>query len=780
MGLMHALQALEFDGVLTLLAAQCDTPAGESLALELEPRFEEEGVWFEVGRTAEACALLDGSPVSLVGVGQLEGALKRAAKQGTVDGASLWQVGESLRVMRAARSVLHRHSSDCPSLWLLGQRLPDVAKLESRILSSLDGDGTVRDEASADLKTARQKKNATAKKITDKIQSYVTGKSRDLLSDTVVTQRSGRFVVPLKAENKGKIKGIVHDTSASGQTVYIEPEEVVALGNELREAEAREKAEEQRVLQELSIAVGAVAEEVMDGLEAVAELDLVQAKARLGQQNGCCIPTKAGTAFVWLKAARHPMIPREGSVPLDIALGREHDAILITGPNTGGKTVAIKTVGLAVAMAQGGMMPFAESMKLGAFSQLWADIGDEQSLQQSLSTFSAHVRNIADALKGMKKGALVLLDEVGAGTDPAEGAALARALLLKFQQGGAKVIASTHYGELKIFASNAKGFTNAAMEFDAKTLRPTYQFHLGVPGSSQAYRIAERHGVPRDVIEDALQGVREEDLDVAKMIERLERAQKQAQSAQGEADRLAAQMRQLEAEAEEKIKKAQEARARARSDAAEELEGALKEIREQADELFDSLKPGAEQRDIEEARAKLKALGAKGVEAAARLRPKKEARRPPAQELTRGTQVRLVEVGQTGTLIEDAKDGYANVLVGSMKMKVKTSDLEIVSKPQSKPIKKSTSSHRLEKGLSAPSEIHLRQMRAEVAMELLERFLDDAVLGGIPRVRIVHGKGEGILRKMTRDLLQRHPHVKRYSDADADQGGAGVTVAEFD
>lgn len=777
MGRMHALKTLEFDAVLTRLAEFCDTPGGESLALALQPAFDDESVWRLIGMTAEACALLDRSPVSFVGVKSLEQAVQRAAKQGIVDGATLWQVGESLRVMRAARGTLQKNSDDAPLLWRIGERLADVAKLEARLLASLDGDGTVRDDAAPELRAARQKKNATAKRITEKINSYVSGRTRELLSDAVVTQRSGRYVVPLKAENKGKIKGIVHDTSASGQTIYVEPEEVVALGNDLRQAEAQERAEEQRILAALSAEVGAASPQVLEGLEAVAELDLVFAKARFGHQDRACVPTREGAAYVQLRGAWHPQIPRDQAVPLDMALGREHDAILITGPNTGGKTVAIKTVGLAVAMAQCGMMAFASTMRLGVFSQLWADIGDEQSLQQSLSTFSGHIKNIAAALKQARQGALVLLDEIGAGTDPDEGAALGRAVLLEFQRKGARVIASTHYGELKIFASNAKGFTNAAMEFDTKTLRPTYRFMLGVPGASQAFKIAEHHGVPKSVIEEALQGVRAEELDVARMIEKLERAQKQAQGAQSEADRLANRVKELEQEAEEKIRRADEARRRAREDAAEEVGELLAEIRQEATEVFESLRPGAKQSEIEEARTKIKELQARGQEGAERLRPKRQAAQPPSEELSKGTVVRLRSLGQQGTVLEPPKDDHANVQVGAIKMRVRLSDLEFVGKPAPTKPKKGKV---VQKGMSAQRELHLRQMRAEDAVEELERFLDDAVLAGLHSVRIVHGKGEGILRKVTQERLRAHPHVKRFRDADPEEGGQGVTIAEFE
>lgn len=774
--LVHALQKLEFDHVRERLAENCETPAGRSSALEIEPSFEEERVWWEVTRTSEAGALLDDAPVALAGIGDVAEAVVRAQKHSSIDGATLWRVGSSMRVMRKARKVLDQKRSACPLLWSLGERLPELDRLEDRILTSLDGDGTVRDEASAELKSSRQRALSLAQRATEKVQSYASGRWREYLSDGIVTQRGGRYVVPLKAEHRGKIKGIVHDTSASGQTLFVEPEDVVQIGNDLREAEAKVRAEEERVLRELSEEVGEVAEDVLDGLDAAGELDLVLAKARLSG----CLPTKKGVAFLRMKTARHPQLEQSVAVPMDVTIGREHDAVLITGPNTGGKTVAIKTIGLAVAMAQCGMPVCAAAMELGVFSQLWVDIGDEQSLQQSLSTFSGHVKNIAEAVRGLLPGALVLLDEIGAGTDPAEGAALGRALLIKFQKGGAKVVASTHYGELKIFASNAPGFVNASMEFDNKTLRPTYRFQLGVPGSSQAFRIAERHGIPRDVIEEALLGVRSEELDVSKMIERLEVAQKQAQAAQGEADRLSARVRQLEKEAEEKIAKAQEAREGARREAAAELEEVLAEIRSEAEEVFASLKAGSSQAEIEGARARIKGIQQRGAEAASGLRPAKKRRAAPSERLCKGTTVRLVELGQTGIVIEEPKGDAVNVQVGPLKMRVRLTDVEFVCGPKQAERKPRASSARLKSGLTASREVQIRMMRAEDAQEALERFLDEAVLAGLPSVRIVHGKGEGVLRKMTRELLRKHPHVKRYGDATPEEGGQGATVAEFE
>ncbi len=767
-----------------MLADRCDTPVGERAARELMPRFDPDGAWFEIDRTAEAETLLTDVGLSMSGLRDVGGNVKVAEKGGVLDGASLHQVGESLATMRAASDVLAARKDDLKLLWRLGHRLPSLPKLEDRLLYSLDGDGYVRDEASTELGALRKRKAGLSQRIIDKMQSYVSGRTRELLSDTVYTQRDGRYVIPLKSENKGKIKGIVHDTSASGATLFVEPDEVVALGNELRQAEAAERAEVERILRDLSSKVGAEGPSIRDGADAAGELDLVLAKARLGGDMRGCVPVRATGPYLRLKNARHPLIPRSECVPLSLEIGDDAgesvDVLLITGPNTGGKTVAIKTVGLCVAMAQAGLMPPAESMRIGCFRQIWADIGDEQSLQQSLSTFSGHIKNISEALGGLKPDALVLLDEVGAGTDPGEGAALARALLLAFQRRGAKVMASTHYGELKLLAANSPGFLNASMEFDLKSLRPTYHLLVGVPGSSHALKIAERYGVPKDVIEEATSGVSAEETDVAAMIEKLKSAEKRAQKAQSEADRLTASMRQVEKEAERKIAQAEEARRNVRERAASELEILLREIRIEAADIFEILKKDSSQAGFDKARARLKELQDLGREFVQETKPtpKREQPRPEAK-ITKGMTVRIEGLSQIGTVLDEPKGDQVLVQAGPLKMTCKLKDLMPVKVVSSGTPKARTGTLSVSKAMSAKTELHLRQMRAEDAQLELERFVDEAVLGGVPTLRIVHGKGEGILRKLVQDTLRRHKDVRSFRDGEPEEGGAGVTIVEL-
>ncbi|MBS1723369.1 MAG: endonuclease MutS2 [Armatimonadetes bacterium] len=777
---MHALRVLEFDQILRQLADHCDTSVGASLALSLQPKFTEEEVDFELGRTRESETLLGEVGLNFVGLHDVESAVKLAQRGAVADGASLFKVGESLRTMRLAEEALSPRSDALPLLWQLGVLLPAIPKVEGRLLASLDGDGTVRDEASPELAELRQKKARGAKKIVDRIQSYVSGRSREYLSDGVFTQRDGRYVIPLKSEHKGKIKGIVHDTSASGATLFLEPEDVVTLGNELRQLEAAEKALEERILRELSEHVGAHAEAIVDGVQAASTLDFVLAKARLGESMGGCVPGRIKGPELRLKDARHPLLDRSVCVPLTVTVGGDVEVFLITGPNTGGKTVAIKTVGLAVAMAQSGLMPPAESAHIGCFSQIWADIGDEQSLQQSLSTFSGHIKNVAAALNALTPGALVLLDEVGAGTDPGEGAALARAILLGFQRGKAIVMASTHFGELKVLASNAPGFMNASMEFDLKSLSPTYRLLVGVPGSSHALKIAERYGVPQAVVEEAGAAKSEGELDIAATIEKLQESQRQAQRAQSEADRLSSRLRQVEAEAQRKIDQAEEARRTVRERASSELETLLREIRIEAMDIFEEVKKDPSQRGIDKARERLKTLQEIGREFVEETKPKRaEAPKAPHGQVTKGATVRIAGLSQTGTVLDEPKNGQVQVQAGPLKMTCKLTDLTVIARENKQPQRSRTGAISLKKAMSASTEIHLRQMRAEDAEQELTRFLDESVLAGLDSVRIVHGKGEGILRKTTQDILRRHRDVKSFREGEPEEGGAGVTIAVF-
>ena len=775
----HALEVLEFDSVRGQLVAECQTAMGSRLAECLEPRFDADAIWAALEQTHTAWRLYETTaPPSLGGAKDVGELARRAAKGVSMQGEDLFRTGESLAAMRAFHDFLSPKRESAGALWPLAEQLHANAHLERQLLEGLDGSGEVLDVASPVLAGLRRKKRVAAQRVQERIQRYLSGKTRDLLSDPIVTVRDGRYVIPVKAENRGKIKGLVHDTSGSGQTLFVEPEDVQQMGNALREVEAAERDEVVRVLALLSAAVGKDAIPIADGLAAAGELDLVLAKARLGARTGGVVPERRPGHGIVIRGGRHPLLDRSIAVPLNLELGFEQRALLITGPNTGGKTVAIKTVGLFVLMAQAGMMVPAASVALGPFTQVWADIGDEQSLEQSLSTFSGHVKNIAEALRGVRDGALVLFDEIGAGTDPAEGAALAKAVLRSLHVGGARILASTHYGELKAFAYNTEGFANAAMEFDSKTLRPTYRLLMGAPGASHALKIAERCGMPTDVVADARSMLGEAAQEVGRMMEQLETAQKLARTAQGEADRRAVEVKRREEAADRKLAEAHEVRRRAHERASGEVEETLRQLRLEAAELFEALRSsGVPAEAKKEVRAQLAALQVKGEALSDELAPERP-RPATAPAWAKGASVRVEGYPQVGVLVDAPKGRQATVQIGAMKVVVPVDKLPAAA--PAKPAMRARSMNLAEKAMNASNEIHLRMMRHEDALRELEKFLDDAVLGNVHQVRIVHGTGQGVLREMCHQVLRKYPGVARYRDGDPAEGGQGVTIAELD
>lgn len=778
--MLHALRVLDYDSVRARLAFHCETSLGESAARTLDPSFDAEVVWFELERTRQAYTFLSEVPAPSLGAARdLRNQIERAAKGGAVAGPDLYQVAELLAALRNFKGVLYNRRAEAAHLWQLAAQFPELKRLEDDLRASLDGSGEVLDSASAELGQLRRRHRTTTSRIIERIQSYTAGKNRELLSDPIYTQRDGRYVVPVRVENRGKIRGIVHDTSGSGQTLFVEPEDVLQLGNTLREVEAAIREEVRRILAELSAKVGAHAGEIKNGIEAAGELDLLLAKARYGFELKGSFPQRWQGEGIVIEGGRHPLLDSETVVPIEIGVGFDSKGLLITGPNTGGKTVAIKTVGLFVLMAQSGMPLPARDVKLGAFSQIWADIGDEQSIQQSLSTFSGHIKNIAEALKHVRSGALVLLDEVGAGTDPAEGAALAKAVLLTLVEKGAFVIASTHYGELKAFAFNTPGFKNASMEFDVKSLRPTYKVLMGSPGASHAMRIAERYGLPKAVVDRALQGLSEDQIQVGKMIEDLELAQRRARISQSEADRRLSEAMKAEEKAAGNLAEADEIRQNARTAAAQEVDQALREIRAESARVFEELKSQGGAAAGAAARERLRQIESSGRALSERL--SQSSRREPTAapgKISRGMNVNVRGYPQPGTVIADPKEGQVLIQMGPLKMSAKLAD---VSPTTTKPAQTSKAKRNLgfAKAQTASSEIHLRAMRWEDAQIELERFVDDAVLAGLPSIRVIHGKGEGALRKMTQELLRKNPNVERFREGEPAEGGHGVTIAYF-
>ena len=775
---LRALRVLEFQSIRDRLAAHCQTELGQEKAVELSPSFDESEVWELLDTTREAYERLGhGSPPNLSPVKDVRGALKRASKGGHLGGKELYEIGIALQVVRFLKEYIEADKSSIKlnehSVGLIPQQ-----KVEDALLYSLEPDGELKDSASPELMSLRTRKKGAQAKILERIQAYTSGKQRELLSDPIYTVREGRYVIPLKAENRGKIRGILHDTSATGQTLFIEPDDVVNAANALREIESAEREEELKILRDLTKRLVNIADVILGSLLIVAELDFIFGKARLGYELKGCFPDRVKGNFIQVEGGRHPLLDPAKVVPISLKVGRGA-SVLITGPNTGGKTVAIKTVGLFVAMAQSGLMLPAYHVRLGAFTQIWADIGDEQSIEQSLSTFSGHIKNIASALNLLESGGLVLLDEIGAGTDPAEGAALARSILEALSARGAIILASTHYGELKAFAFTDENFTNASMEFDAKTLRPTYRVVMGAAGASQALKIAEKYGISKELVERAKENLSEQERDVAEMLANLENAQKQARAAQSEADRKIAELKKLEEEANRKLREADDIRKRANSRAHDAIESTLREIRIQADDLITQLKKSGGSNDIQRVRRDLEALDTIGKELAANFKPKDSKINAPSTEtFSVGDAVTIQGYTHAGTILQLLDNNQAVVQSGPLKLTVPTYKLAKATK-----VNKGTGSSARQlvraKVASMGTEIHLRNKRAEPALEELEKFIDDAILGAAPWVRIVHGKGDGILRQITQEFLKKHPEVKRFRDGEPAEGGQGVTIAEF-
>ena len=744
---------------------------GSEIALSLQPSFAEQEIWEQLDQTAEAFDLLGTNPPpNINGVHDVRGPLKLASKGAMLGGNEIYQIGYAHSAIRTMREYLEKAQTQ--KIEFIG--LESDPKIEREILFAFESDGSIKDEASPALGELRRKKRTAQARIIERIQAYTSGPNRDLLSDPIYTVRQGRYVIPLKAEYKGRIKGIIHDTSATGSTIFLEPDDVLNAANAARQIETQEREEEKRLLTLFSRKVGNIATITIGALTELGKVDITFAKARLGAEMRAQVPIRTSGHHIEVKSGRHPLLDPNSVIPTDIELGGEQ-SVLITGPNTGGKTVAIKAVGLFVAMMQSGLLPPALHCRFGHFTQLWADIGDEQSIEQSLSTFSAHLKNIASALNNLKTGALILLDEIGAGTDPAEGAALAQSILLEFQSKGGTVLASTHYGELKAFAFSTEGFINASMEFDQKTLRPTYRLILGAAGASQALRIAERYGIQPHVVERAKEGLSTQQRDIAEMLQNLENAQKQARAAQSEADRKLSELKQLEAVAERKLQDAEDIRKRANERAKDAIDSELRNIRIEAEELFEQVKKG--KGTVQDAREKIRAIDHKGKHLAKPFQPKKTVESTQVA-LKKGDHVSVLGFQQNGVLLEDPSGREVLVQMGIAKMKI---DIRKLIPTGAKPTQATSNKHKLglNKTMNAKTEITLRHKRAEEAIQELERFIDDALLGNVPWVRIVHGKGEGVLRQVTQEFLRKHKDVKSVRDGDATEGGQGVTIATF-
>ncbi|MHA6485304.1 endonuclease MutS2 [Paenibacillus sp. strain BS8-2] len=786
------LTTLEFPKIIDKLTKHASTSLGKRIADALQPVTELEAVKTLLQATEEAYAAdrLKGS-APFGGVVDITASLHRARIGGTLNPAELLDIAStsrgSRRVKRHVENIHDEHQ--IPMLSSIASGIAEHKQLEDAILACIDENAEVLDQASTELASIRRELRSGEGRIREKLENMIRSSSvQKMLQDTLITLRNDRYVIPVKQEYRGSFGGIVHDQSGSGATLFIEPEAIVAMNNKLRETRAAEIREIEKILQKLTAQAAEHAEELLIDLELLGDLDFAFAKARLAHEMKATQPRMNDRGFLKLKRGRHPLIDKSKVVPLDVELGNQYSAIIVTGPNTGGKTVSLKTVGLLSLMAMSGLfVPAEEGSQLCVFDAIYADIGDEQSIEQSLSTFSSHLTNIIRILGSLTAKSLVLLDELGAGTDPAEGSALAIAILEHIHARGSRIIATTHYSELKAYAYNRKSVINASMEFDIATLSPTYRLLVGVPGRSNAFAIAERLGLQRAIIDHARGEVSEEDLRVENMIASLEENRISAESERQSAEVLRKQMEALRAKHEEEQLRFEEQKEKLLLKAQEEARQTIAKAKREAEEIIADLRKLAMEEGASVKEHKLIEAKRKLDEAAPQAQTKKNkgssAGKPAI--IGPGDEVMVYSLNQKGSVLE-VHGTDATVQLGIMKMKVALDDMELLKPKQTQlsgkgaqPKQNGGASLNRTRDDNVKMELDLRGESLEEAIMEVDRFLDETFLSGFGQVYIIHGKGTGILRTGIQQYLRKHSHVKSFRNGNYGEGGIGVTVAEL-
>lgn len=794
--IMHTrtLRLLEYDKIRGMVKRHAVSPLGQEYLDRMRPVRDKQIVQHRMHETSEARLLLDAREnPPFGGLHDVRNAVVRAEKQSTLAAQELLDIADTAACCRRVQSFLKAANDACPLLKAQGKLIGAFPCIERAVDEAIAPSGEVLDTASPVLASARRKVRALNDAIQRELQRIVSGPhSMDVLQDAIITQRNGRFCVPVRSECRNTFKGIVHDLSASGQTVFMEPLAVVDMGNDLREAEQKEKEEVERVLAQITAIVGSVAQPLLASIDVAGRLDMIFARAAFSRELDATEPELNTEGVIELLEARHPLLGK-GAVPINVTLGIDgNSTLLITGPNTGGKTVTLKTVGLLTMMAQSGLhVPALPGSRLALFDEIYADIGDEQSIEQSLSTFSGHMMNIIGILKEADGKSLALFDEIGAGTDPTEGAALAKAVLLELHERGCRVIATTHYGELKIFGQSTDGFRNASVEFDMETLRPTYRLMIGLPGSSNALAISQRLGLPKTIVSRAKALIGEAP-------QAMEQVLKQAEGVRRALDRertRAVHLRRDTEKQSEQLQREQQELETKRdvmlSKARQQAQDIVQQARLEANTLLDELKMtvrearsrGGETPDIAQSRKKVRdVLGAVVEQVSALPMPKPQrvtpvTGNPPLREVVAGQNVYVRSLGHAGMALASGHgDEDVEIQVGIMRVRVPVSDLEARGN-RSNAVMAPMSAHVAEPVVE--KEIHLLGKRAEEASQELEEYLFDALEAGYAQVRIVHGFGTGTLRQVVQKVLRSHPGVRDYRMGESSEGGGGVTIAEL-
>ena len=795
------LQVLEYPKILERLKAFCDFSASMELARALEPTDSSDLALARLAETSEARKLFSVQDIGIGGAHDIRPAADLAARGGVLDPVQLLDIKSTLISCREIKKSLERKTDEYPRLAQIAAGLPESHGIVDAITRVLSERGEVLDSASPKLATLRREIKIAHDRLMSRLQKYLTD-SGNKLQEPIITQRDGRYVIPLRAEFKGQIKAVVHDQSASGATLFVEPLPVVELNNKVRELELQERDEERRILYQLSAQIGEHREELIYGVENLAVLDLIFAKAKYAEELKASEPvlhelsansnqrsaknrkqelkTESRT-LIRLLNARHPLLDPNTVVAIDVDPKPGTRAIVITGPNTGGKTVSLKTVGLLALMAQSGLhIPAQSGSELPCFQAVYADIGDEQSIEQSLSTFSGHITNIIHILKQIDHRSLVIFDELGAGTDPQEGAALARAILNHLLETGCTTLVATHYPELKTFAHSTEGVVNASLEFDIKTLRPTYHLTIGLPGRSNALLIAQRLGLHQTIIDSAKAEIHPDDLRADKLLDDIRkernRTSRERQKLEKARDRLESQTKELEKRLEKIEDERRDVVAKARAEGELEVAVLKRNIESLKSQLRKAKQPLEALKEIEEKVAEIEEKIEAPVE-----------RKSDQQSAVSSRSVKLGERVVVNTLNADGVvialgESDAEVQIGTLRVRARLVDLQRKGQEEDSPKEKmpSVSTQRSAVGTKSPGiELNLRGKLVEDGLDELERYLERAYSSGLLFVRIVHGKGTGKLREAVRNALKGSPYVASFEEPKDNEGGAGVTVAKM-
>lgn len=793
-----ALHILEFDKILNKMAEYTGNEAVKQRILDLMPASSLGEAEAMQQQTSEAVKLIlrYGEPQNMT-VPHVVPSLRRCVMGAVLSPKELLDIARVLNIARGVKRYLgSADAEEFPVLSGMEQSLTAVKPLEEQLYMCILSEEEIADGASGELSSIRRKMRNMQGKIKDMLDAMIrSSRYQKYLQDPIVTMRGDRYVIPVRAEYRAEVPGVVHDTSSSGATLFVEPMSVVNANNEIRDLRAKEQAEIERILAALSAEVSEYQGEIEADYAALCELDFIFCKGKLSADMGASEPVLNDKGYVYLKKARHPLIARRSVVANDIYLGGDFDTLVITGPNTGGKTVTLKTLGLFCLMAAAGLhIPANDNSSVAVFDSIWADIGDEQSIEQSLSTFSSHMKNIVNIVNKAGKNSLVLFDELGAGTDPVEGAALAVSVLEFLRLAGANTAATTHYSELKLYALSTPGVCNASCEFDVGTLQPTYKLLIGVPGKSNAFAISQRLGLDERIIERARSLMSEDNVRFEDLITDLHESKRVAEDEARKAQRLRREADELKEKIEEQKQTLEQRRQKLLDEARREAKRIILDAKDESakvikelNELKKSVQSENFGKTIEEARSKLRAKES-GIDESfsGTIKPKTQQNAPKA--VKKGDKVEIVSLGQIGEVIkpQDA-DGNVSVQAGLLKINVKLSDLRLVTKlpkeAQTKERKRmeqqSSFVGYVSRKAGVKTEVDLRGMTLEEALLDADRFLDDAYMAGLNQVSIIHGKGTGVLRAGISDLLKRHRLVKSYRLGRYGEGETGVTIVEL-